>query len=98
MILLQTTATGMSSLIMFAMIFAVMYFFMIRPQIRKQKKESEFRSKLKKGDKIVTIGGIHGKIINLKEDSIIIEVHGGTTLKVERKSISMSGKPGTELK
>ncbi len=98
MILLQTTNSGMSSLIMFAMIFAVMYFFMIRPQIKKQKKEHEFRSKLQKGDKVVTSGGIHGKIINLKEDSIIIEVHGGTSLKIERSSISMSGKPVADLK
>ena len=97
MILLQTTGTGMSSLIMFAMIFAVMYFFMIRPQIKKQKEEREFRSKLQKGNKVITIGGIHGKIISLKEEIIIIEVHGGTTLKIERSSISMSGKPGGEL-
>ena len=47
----------MSSLIMFGMIFAVMYFFMIRPQIKKQKKEREYRSALKKGDKVITIGG-----------------------------------------
>ena len=98
MILLQTTGTGMSSLIMFAMIFAVMYFFMIRPQMKKQKEEREFRSKLQKGNKVITIGGIHGKIISLKEDIIIIEVHGGTTLKVERSSITMSGKPGVDLK
>ena len=97
MILLQTTGTGMNSLIMFAMIFAVMYFFMIRPQIKKQKEEREFRSKLQKGNKVITIGGIHGKIISLKEDIIIIEVHGGTTLKIERSSISMSGKPGRQL-
>ena len=52
MILLQTTNSGMSSLIMFAMIFAVMYFFMIRPQIKKQKQEREYRLALKKGDKL----------------------------------------------
>ena len=66
MILLQTSGTGMSSLIMFGMIFAVMYFFMIRPQIKRQKKEREYRSALKKGDKIITIGGIHAKIIDIK--------------------------------
>ena len=60
----------MSSLIMFGMIFAVMYFFMIRPQIKKQKKEREYRSALKKGDKVVTIGGIHGKISDV---NILIE-------------------------
>tara|TARA_X000001036_G_scaffold419164_1_gene438714 strand:- start:233 stop:529 length:297 start_codon:yes stop_codon:yes gene_type:complete len=92
MILLQSPTSGMSSLIMFGMIFAVMYFFMIRPQIKKQKKEYAYRSNLKKGDKIVTIGGIHGKIISVKEDILIIEVNVGITLKVEKSSISMNGK------
>ena len=82
MILLQAAGTGMSSLIMFGMIFAVMYFFMIRPQIKKQKKEREYRSALKKGDQVVTIGGIHGKITDVKEDTFIIEVHAGNSLKV----------------
>ena len=54
MILLQAGSTGMSSLIMFGMLFAVMYFFMIRPQIKKQKKEREYRSALKKGNKVTT--------------------------------------------
>ena len=81
----------MSSLIMFGMIFAVMYFFMIRPQIKKQKKEREYRSALKKGDQIVTIGGIYGKITDVKEDAFIIEVHAGNCLKVTKNSVSMSG-------
>ena len=67
----------MNSLIMFGMIFAVMYFFMIRPQIKKQKKEREYRSALQKGDKIITIGGVHGKITDIKESTLIIEVHIG---------------------
>tara|TARA_B100001250_G_scaffold265620_1_gene229101 strand:+ start:82 stop:378 length:297 start_codon:yes stop_codon:yes gene_type:complete len=92
MILLQSAGSGMSSLIMFGMIFAVMYFFMIRPQIKKQKKEYAYRSNLKKGDKIVTVGGIHGKVISVKEDTLIIEVNVGVTLKVEKSSISMNGK------
>jgi preprotein translocase subunit YajC len=98
MILLQTAGTGMSSLIMFGMIFAVMYFFMIRPQIKKQKKEREYRSALKKGDKVVTIGGIHGKINDVKEDTFIVEVMGGNTLKIEKTAVSMSGDAGIEQK
>lgn len=80
------------------MIFAVMYFFMIRPQIKKQKKEREYRSALQKGDKVITIGGIHGKITDIKEDTVIIEVHGGTTLKVEKTAVSMSGEVSIEQK
>ena len=88
----------MSSLIMFGMIFAVMYFFMIRPQIKKQKKEREYRSALKKGDKVVTIGGIHGKISDIKEDTFIVEIMGGNTLKIEKTAVSMSGDAGIEQK
>ena len=98
MIFLQTAGTGMSSLIMFGMIFAVMYFFMIRPQIKKQKKEREYRLALKKGDKVVTIGGIHGKINDVKEDTFIVEVMGGNTLKIEKTAVSMSGDAGIEQK
>jgi preprotein translocase subunit YajC len=98
MILLQAVGSGMSSLIMFGMIFAVMYFFMIRPQIKKQKKEREYRSALKKGDKVVTIGGIHGKISDVKEDTFIVEIMGGNTLKIEKSAVSMSGDAGIDQK
>jgi len=98
MILLQVAGTGTSSLIMFGLIFAVMYFFMIRPQIKKQKKEREYRSALQKGDSVITIGGIYGKITDVKEDSFIIEVHGGTKLKVLKTAVSMSGDTAIEQK
>ena len=98
MILLQAGGTGISGLIMFGMIFAVMYFFMIRPQIKKQKKEREYRSALKKGNKVITIGGIHGKITDIKEDTFIIEVHGGNILKVEKTAVAMSGDIGIQQK
>ena len=91
MVLLQAAGSGMTSLIMFAMIFAVMYFFIIRPQIKKQKKEKEYRSKLKKGDKVVTIGGIHAKILDIKEFYFIIETHGKNTLKIDKNAVSMDG-------
>ena len=98
MILLNIGGSGYESLIMFGMIFAVMYFFMIRPQIKKQKKEREYRSALKKGDKVVTIGGIHGKISDVKEDTFIVEIMGGNTLKIEKTAVSMSGDAGIEQK
>jgi preprotein translocase subunit YajC len=98
MILLQAAGSGMSSLIMFGMIFAVMYFFMIRPQIKKQKKETEYRLALQKGDKVITIGGVHAKIIDIKEDTFIIEVHAGVTLKVEKSAVSMTGESRIETR
>ena len=96
MILLQTTSTGMSSLIMFGMIFLVMYFFMIRPQIKKQKKEREYRQSLKKGDSVITIGGIHGKIIDVKNDAFIIEGHTGVKLKITKTAVAMGAQAGIE--
>ena len=98
MILLQAAGSGTSSLIMFGMIFAVMYFFMIRPQIKKQKKEREYRSALQKGDDVITIGGIYGKITDVKEDTFIVEVMAGNTLKIEKTAVSMSGDAGIEQK
>ena len=96
--ILLAVGTGTSSLIMFGMIFAVMYFFMIRPQIKKQKKEREYRSALKQGDAVITIGGIYGKITDVKEDAFVIEVHGGTKLKVAKTAVSMTGDAGIEQK
>ena len=96
--ILLAAGTGNYSLIMFGMIFAVMYFFMIRPQIKKQKKEREYRSALKQGDVVITIGGIYGKIIDVKEDAFVIEVHGGTKLKVAKTAVSMTGDAGIEQK
>ena len=98
MILLQAGGTGTQSLIMFGLIFAVMYFFMIRPQVKKQKKEREYRLSLKKGDSVITIGGLYGKILDVRENSFIIEVHGGTKLKVAKTAVSMSGESGIEAK
>jgi len=97
MILLQAQS-GSTSLIMFGLIFAVMYFFMIRPQIKKQKAENQYRASLKMGDKVVTIGGIHGKIIELGKLSVVIEVHGGSTLKVLKSAVSMSGESEIDKK
>ena len=94
--ILLAAGTGTSSLIMFGMIFAVMYFFMIRPQIKKQKKEREYRSALKIGDSVITIGGIYGKVTDVKEDAVVVEVHGGTKLKIAKTAVSMTGESGIE--
>ena len=89
-IILQSfSGEGYNQLIFFALIFVVMYFFMIRPQLKKQKRENKFRSELKKGDQIITLGGIHGKIIDLKCSSVVIENYG-VKMKVERSAIAMN--------
>lgn len=70
--------------------FVVVYFFMIAPQMKRAKKEKKFNAELKKGDKVVTKSGLHGKILefNEKDDTCIIETMSGK-VKFERSSISM---------
>ena len=77
-------------LIMMGLVMVVIYFFMLRPQMKKAKDEKKYREALKKGDRIVTIGGIHGKINEIRDDSFIIEVEGNNRLKIEKSAVSMT--------
>ena len=70
------------------LVFVVFYFFMIRPQQKKQKNLKKYRESLQKGDAVVTIGGIHGKVIEVKDTTVTIKVGGGTELKIEKSAIS----------
>lgn len=77
-------------MIMLVGIIAVFYFFMIRPQTKKAKEAKNFQSNLQKGDKIVTIAGIHGKIEKINDDNTLqMEVNPGSYLKIEKSAISM---------
>lgn len=73
--------------IMMILIFAVMYFFMILPQRKQQKALDQFRKELKKGDKVVTAGGIYGTVDEISERTILIKVDGDTKLRVDKQSI-----------
>ena len=79
---------SLQSFMPFILMFVVIYFFMIRPQQKRAKQEKEFESALKVGDKIITKSGIHGKIAELADTTIIIETMSGK-LKMERSAISM---------
>ena len=72
----------------FLLMFVVLYFFMIRPQQKRAKQEKEFESALKVGDKIITKSGLHGKVAEVAETTVIIETMAGK-LKMERSAISM---------
>jgi len=87
---LQATSGSIASMLPFLAIIAVFYFFMIRPQMKKQKKEKAFQKEIKKGSKVVTSSGIHGKIteVNTTDNTVIIETGAGK-IKFERSSISM---------
>jgi preprotein translocase subunit YajC len=88
----------LTSLIPFAAIIAIFYFLIIRPQNKKQKETQKMLSALKKGDKIVTIGGIHGVIQSVKESSVIVKVDENTKLEFSRSAISGVDAVGKEEK
>jgi preprotein translocase subunit YajC len=78
---------GASFWIMIILLFLVMWLFMIRPQRKQQKELEKFRSELKKGDKIVTTGGIYGTVAEIQERTILIKVDGEVKLRVDKNSI-----------
>jgi len=78
---------GASMWIMLALIFVVMYLFMIRPQRKQQKELEKFRSELQKGDKVITAGGIYGTIAEIQPTSVLIKVDGDVKLRVDKNSI-----------
>jgi preprotein translocase subunit YajC len=94
-VILQATAQApqqnpMFSLVMLGGIIVVFYFFMIRPQAKKAKEQKKFIDNMQKGDKVVTIAGIHGTINKVNEDNTLqLEVSPGSYLKIERASISL---------
>ena len=76
-------------IIFFILFIAVFYIFIFLPQIKKSKKQKQFRDKLQKGQKVVTTGGIHGKIVELNDLTAILDINGGTKLTIDRSAISM---------
>jgi preprotein translocase subunit YajC len=89
----QTGGSGIMQFLPLVLIIVVFYFFMIRPQVKKQKDAKKFMENISKGQKIVTIGGIHGKIHEVQDTYFIIEAEGGdqVKLKVSKSAISMDG-------
>ena len=86
-IFLQAESSG-NPLIFFVLVFGVFWFFMIRPQVKKQKQERKFREEMKKGDKVVTTGGLHGKVVDISEKTVKIDVSNGMVLKFEKTCVS----------
>ncbi len=79
---------GYSSFILLGLLMVVFYFFFIRPQAKKAKELRKYREALKKGDKVVTIGGIHGKIVEIQETTFTIEVEDGSRLRIEKSAVA----------
>jgi preprotein translocase subunit YajC len=78
---------GMSMWVMLALMFAVMWFFMIRPQKKQQKELQNFRDSLKTGDKVVTIGGLYGTVAEIKDASVLIEVDKNVKIRVSKQAL-----------
>ena len=72
---------------MIILMFVIMYFFMIRPQRKQQKELEKFRNELKKGDKVITAGGIYGTIGEIEEKTVLLKVDGDVKLRVDKSSI-----------
>ncbi|MEO0311286.1 MAG: preprotein translocase subunit YajC [Bacteroidota bacterium] len=88
-ILLQAAGpSGMQNLVFLLLIIVIFYFFMIRPQMRKAKQEKEFRETLQKGTKVVTIGGIHGRIIEVATTTFLIEIDSNVKVRIEKSAVA----------
>jgi preprotein translocase subunit YajC len=89
-IALQAGQFDIKSLMPFALMFIVLYLFMIRPQVKKQKNERKFQSEIKKGSKVITTSGIHGKIAEISDtDNTVVVETGAGKIKFEKSSLSM---------
>lgn len=90
MFLLQAPAqqgSSWSGLLMIVLIFVIFWLFFIRPQNKRAKEQQKFRESLQKGDKVVTIGGIHGKVEEVKENTVLVSVDHNTKIEFEKSAI-----------
>ena len=94
-IMLQAGGGNFSMIIMMVAIFAIMYFFMIRPQQKKQKEIMNFRNNLTVGQEVVTAGGIYGKIKDLDVTTVTLEIASGVKIKIDRNSIYANIQQGS---
>ncbi len=89
-ILLQATEStdgGWMSMLPLFLILIVFYFFFIRPQTKKNKEQKKFREALKKGDKVITVGGVHGKVAEVKETSVVLDCGNTIKLTIEKSAL-----------
>lgn len=98
LIMLQDAAagSGFSSIILIVAFIAIFYFFMVRPQQKKQKEINKFRSELSNGDRVITAGGIYGIIKDIKDNYIILEIADNVRIKIDKNSIYASPAEAAE--
>lgn len=89
LIILQANGGGgMMQMLFLIAIIVVFYFFMIRPQMRKQKMEQQFRNTIEKGTKIITIGGMHGRVLEVSEKTLLVEIDTNVKVRIEKSAVS----------
>jgi preprotein translocase subunit YajC len=81
--------SGILNIAFLVIIFVIFYFFMVRPQNKKRKELQNMRDTLKKGDSVVTIGGIHGKVAEVKDSTIVLSIDQNVKIKVDKSAVSM---------
>ena len=96
-VLLQAQSSG-SFLIMMVAIFAIMYFFMIRPQNKKQKEIQNFRNNLSVGQEVITAGGIYGKVKEIEDNVIVLEIASGVKIRIDKNSIYANAAANQQTK
>jgi|TARA_B100000795_G_scaffold270023_1_gene261976 preprotein translocase subunit YajC len=94
-ILLEAAGPDWKLMAMMGLVFVVMYFFMIRPQKKKEKELAKLRDEIKSGDEIVTAGGIHGKVMVIAETTVTVSVESQAKLKIEKSSIAIINGVGS---
>lgn len=98
LIALQDAAAGggMSSIFMIVALVAIFYFMMIRPQQKKQKEIKKFRENIQKNDNVITAGGIYGKVKEIKDNSFLVSIADGVTIRVDKGSVYPSAADAQE--
>jgi preprotein translocase subunit YajC len=89
---------GGSGLLMIVALFAIMYFFMIRPQQKRQKEVEKQRASLRTGDKVITSGGVHGKLKEINDKDYVIEIAEGVKVKIDKASVFAAPNEGSSGK
>ncbi len=89
---------GWYSFLPLLLIIVVFYFFFIRPQMKRSKDQKKFKESLQKGQKIITIGGIHGRIVEIQETTVTIEVENSVRLRIEKTAVAMDNTQTIEAK
>ena len=87
----QQSGSQWTSMLFIVLLIVVFWLFFIRPQSKKAKEEQKFRNELKKGDKVVTIGGFHGKITEVKETTVMLSIAPNTEVEIEKTALVKDG-------